>query len=148
MQTKWRNLLIVVILVAAVAAAVALKNQKPAQHAVAQPPAEAHSAADHATDASEQSVALPRLLELGSTSCIPCKMMEPILEELRTEYKGRLIVDFIDVWENREASSQYGVQAIPTQVFYDKDGKEIFRHEGFFPKDEILKAFREKGVEL
>jgi thioredoxin 1 len=147
MQNKWRNLLIVVLLVAAVAAAVALKNQKPAQPA-AHPPAEAHSAADHAADASEQSVALPRLLELGSTSCIPCKMMEPILEELRKEYKGRLIVDFIDVWENREASSQYGVQAIPTQVFYDKDGKEIFRHEGFFPKDEILKAFREKGVEL
>lgn len=76
----------------------------------------------------------PRLLDLGATKCIPCKMMAPILEELRKEYAGKLKVELIDVWENPAAADPYGIEQIPTQIFFDASGKELFRHEVFFPR--------------
>ena len=91
---------------------------------------------------------LPRLLELGSVNCIPCKMMQPILEELRKEYPGKLKVDFVDVWKKPEVAKKYKIMVIPTQIFFDKSGKEIFRHHGYYPKEEILKRFKELGVKL
>jgi len=91
---------------------------------------------------------LPRLIELGSVSCIPCKMMKPILDELRRDYAGRFQVDFIDVNEDREAGARYRLRVIPTQIFLDSRGRELFRHEGFFPKDQILAKWRELGVNL
>ena len=91
---------------------------------------------------------LPRLVDLGSVSCIPCKMMAPILEELKKEYAGKLQVEFIDVNENAEAGPQYGIKLIPTQVFFDASGKERFRHEGFFSKEDILAKWKELGVDL
>ena len=91
---------------------------------------------------------LPKLLDLGASKCVPCKMMAPILEKLAAEYKGKLVVQFIDVWENRAEAGKYGVTSIPTQVFYDASGKEFFRHMGFFSKDDILAKFKEHGVEL
>ena len=90
----------------------------------------------------------PRLLELGSVTCIPCKMMKPILDELRKEYAGKLQVDFIDVQVQREAATKYRIRVIPTQVFLSAAGNELFRHEGFFPKEEILAKWRELGVDL
>ena len=96
----------------------------------------------------ETAAALPRLLDLGSDSCVPCKAMQPELAELEKEYAGRLKVEFIDVWKDAKAGEQYGVKAIPTQIFYDAEGKEIFRHTGFYSKDDILKAFRDNGVAL
>jgi thioredoxin 1 len=92
--------------------------------------------------------ALPRLVDLGADKCVPCKMMAPILEELKTEYAGKFTVDFIDVWKNPEASTEYGIKLIPTQVFYAADGTELFRHEGFFGREDILAKWRELGVEL
>jgi thioredoxin 1 len=89
---------------------------------------------------------LPRLVDLGATKCIPCKMMAPILAELKKEYAGRLDVVFIDVWENRDAGEKYGIQSIPTQIFFDAAGKELFRHEGFFAKADILTKWKELGV--
>lgn len=89
---------------------------------------------------------LPRLLDLGAGKCIPCKMMMPILDEIKEEYKGKLQVDFIDVWQNPDAGKSYGVRMIPTQIFYDANGKELFRHEGFFSKDDILAKWKELGV--
>ena len=91
---------------------------------------------------------LPRLIEIGSVTCIPCKMMAPILDELRKEYAGRLQVDFIDVQVEREEAMKFRIQLIPTQVFLDARGKELFRHEGFFPKEEILAKWKELGVDL
>jgi len=91
---------------------------------------------------------LPRLVDLGADRCIPCRMMAPILRELAAEYQGKLQVEFIDVWENREAGERFGIRAIPTQIFYDESGKEFFRHEGFFSKEDILAKFREHGVIL
>jgi thioredoxin 1 len=90
----------------------------------------------------------PRLLDLGATTCIPCKKMIPVLEELKTEYEGRLDVEFIDVWRLPGVANQYGVQSIPTQIFFDVSGKELYRHEGFFAKDDILKKWRALGVDL
>lgn len=89
------------------------------------------------------------LIELGSVKCIPCKMMQPVLEEIKEEYKGRLEVIFYDVWtkEGRPYGSKYKIVAIPTQVFLDKDGKEYFRHQGFFPKEEIKEILKQGGVE-
>ena len=91
---------------------------------------------------------LPKLIDLGATKCIPCKMMAPILEELAREYKGHLQVEFIDVWENQKAGQEYGIKSIPTQIFYDSHGKEFFRHEGFFAKEDILAKFKEQGIRL
>ncbi|MCX6997335.1 MAG: thioredoxin family protein [Kiritimatiellaeota bacterium] len=91
---------------------------------------------------------LPRLIDLGATKCIPCKMMAPILENLKKTYAGKMDVVFIDVWENPEAGKKYGINVIPTQIFYDATGKERFRHEGFFGKDDILAKWKEFGVDF
>ena len=91
--------------------------------------------------------ALPRLVELGGT-CVLCKMMQPILDELSQEYAGKLQVDVFDVLENPHIGTEYGVQILPTQIFFDASGKEIFRHEGFLPKEDILAKWRELGVDL
>lgn len=91
---------------------------------------------------------LPRLLDLGATKCVPCKLMAPILDELGKDYAGQLTVVFIDVSEKREEGERYGVRIIPTQIFYDATGKERFRHEGFISKNDILAKWTELGVEL
>jgi len=88
------------------------------------------------------------MIELGSKTCIPCQMMQPILAELRKEYKGQLEVPFWDVYEHQDKAKSYGIRVIPTQVFIGADGKEFFRHEGFFPKEDILAKFKEHGVTL
>ena len=95
-----------------------------------------------------ESVALPRMLDLGADKCVPCKMMAPILEELRVEQAGRLEVVFIDVWKNKEEAAKYNIDLIPTQIFYAADGRELFRHEGFYAKEEILAKWKEFGVAL
>ena len=71
-----------------------------------------------------------RLVDLGADKCIPCKMMAPILQELKKEYAGRMEVQFIDVWQNEDAGKKYGVEMIPTQIFFDANEKELFRHTG------------------
>jgi thioredoxin 1 len=92
----------------------------------------------------------PRVIfvELGSVNCIPCRMMQPIMEEIKNEYRGQVRVVFYDVNTNagRIWAIHYEIRVIPTQVFLDKNGEEFFRHEGFFPKDEIVKILRKKGV--
>jgi len=126
---------IVVAVVAALAVVVFLKGRPNTE-----------SAAPGGAVASE--APLPRLVDLGSTTCIPCKMMAPILEELKTEYHGRLVVDVIDVQKERETVQGYGIRVIPTQVFFDSQGQELFRHEGFMSKEAILDKWKELGVDL
>lgn len=92
--------------------------------------------------------ALPRFVEVGAEKCIPCRMMQPILTELRQEYAGQLQVDFVDVWQHPEQADEYRIRSIPTQIIYDSHGKEVFRHIGFWPKDEILAKLRELGIDL
>jgi thioredoxin 1 len=86
------------------------------------------------------------LLDLGANKCVPCKMMAPIIEELKKEYEGRASIIFIDVWENPDEGSHYGIQSIPTQIFYDKDGKEAVRHVGFLDKKSIVSILEDLGV--
>jgi len=92
--------------------------------------------------------ARPRLVDLGAGTCIPCKMMAPILDELRETYKEELEVVFIDVRQDNAAAKKYGITVIPTQIFYDASGKERFRHQGFFSREDILAKWKELGVEL
>ncbi|MCD6288074.1 MAG: thioredoxin family protein [Candidatus Hydrogenedentes bacterium] len=75
-------------------------------------------------------------------------MMAPILDELKKEYAGRLDVEFIDVWQHPKVAEQYGVRVIPTQIFIDESGKERFRHQGFFAKEDILSKWHELGYEF
>lgn len=91
---------------------------------------------------------LPKLLELGSHSCIPCKMMMPILDTFRAVHAGGLDVEFIDVWKDRDAGEKYGIRSIPTQIIYDADGKELFRHTGFWSREDIEAKFKELGIFL
>ena len=91
---------------------------------------------------------IPRLVDVGAGRCIPCKMMAPILEELKKEYDGRLRVDFVDVWVNPAAGEPYKIEIIPAQIFYDAQGNELFRHVGFFAKEDILAKWKELGIDL
>jgi len=94
------------------------------------------------------SKALPSLVDLGAGKCIPCKMMKPILDELTENYKDQFKVTFIDVWENPDEKTKYNIKLIPTQIFYDSSGKELFRHEGFFSKEDILGKWKDFGMDF
>ena len=89
---------------------------------------------------------LVTMVDLGAKKCIPCKMMAPIMEDLEKEYKGRAAIVFIDVWENPDAGRKFGIRSIPTQIFYDANGKEVLRHVGFFDKDAIIAELTQLGV--
>jgi thioredoxin 1 len=85
-------------------------------------------------------------LELGADRCIPCKKMQPIMKEIAAAFPDRVQVVFYDVWKDSAPAEKYGVQLIPTQVFLDQNGKEIARHVGLFPKEEILELLKKHGV--
>jgi len=87
-------------------------------------------------------------IELGSVRCIPCQMMQPIMKSIEEKYPNQVKVVFHDVWtaEGQPFGTKYGIRAIPTQVFLDENNKEFFRHEGFFPEEEIVKILQSKGV--
>ncbi|MCL4191160.1 MAG: thioredoxin family protein [Thermoguttaceae bacterium] len=114
----------------------------------AEPDPAAEAAPGQAVVSPSSAPAIPRLVDLGAGKCIPCKMMAPILDELKEEYAGSLDVVFIDVWEDASAGEKYGIETIPTQIFYDPDGKELFRHVGFIAKEEILAKWEELGFPL
>lgn len=128
------KILIVAVLAGLVVAAIALKNRN--KPATATPVATATSKS------------LPKLLDLGAGKCIPCKMMAPILEELKRDYADKFVTEFIDVWQNEEAAKKYGVEVIPTQIFFDAHGKELFRHVGFYGREDILNKWKELGINV
>ena len=86
------------------------------------------------------------MLELGSVGCIPCEQMKPVMEKLRTNYKGKLEVIFVDVRKDKETGRKFGVTMIPTQVFLDKNGKEFHRHMGFYGYEEIAPVLKKAGL--
>lgn len=86
-------------------------------------------------------------LELGADRCIPCKKMQPIMKEIAAAFPDRVQVVFYDVWKDPAPGEKYGIQLIPTQVFLDQKGKEIARHVGLFPKEEILELLKKHGVQ-
>ena len=87
-------------------------------------------------------------VEIGAAKCIPCKAMQPIMKAVAEEYKGQVEVVFHDVWtpKGKADAMKYNIRIIPTQVFLDKNGKEYYRHEGFFPKDDIVRVIKMQGV--
>jgi thioredoxin 1 len=101
-------------------------------------------------EASSREVPLVTFIELGSVNCIPCKAMQPVMEEVRQKYGSQVSVLFYDVWTKagEPYGRSYGIRVIPTQVFLDKGGKEYFRHEGFFAAEELYKVLEKGGVKL
>jgi len=87
-------------------------------------------------------------VEIGSVKCIPCKAMQPIMKAVEEEYKGQVKIIFHDVWttKGKEDATKYNIRIIPTQVFLDKNGKEYYRHEGYFPKDDVVRVINMQGV--
>jgi len=85
-------------------------------------------------------------VELGSVNCIPCKKMQPVMKSIEEKYNGLVKVTFHDVWKDEAPAKKYGIDLIPTQVFLDDKGKEIMRHEGFYPEEEIDKFLQSQGV--
>jgi thioredoxin 1 len=87
-------------------------------------------------------------VEIGSVNCIPCKAMQPIMKAVEEEYKGQVKIVFHDVWtpKGKADAAKYNIRVIPTQVFLDKNGKEYFRHEGFYPKDDVVSVIKRQGV--
>lgn len=86
------------------------------------------------------------MVDLGAKRCIPCKMMAPILQKLERQYKGRAVIVFLDVWEDPEPAYRFGIRTIPTQIFFDKQGQEVYRHEGFMNEAEIVDRLHNLGV--
>lgn len=86
------------------------------------------------------------MIDLGAKSCIPCKMMAPILEKMEKEYAGKAVIHFYDVWKDREPAVRFGIRVIPTQIFFDKNAKEVYRHEGFMSESDIIGQLAKMGV--
>jgi thioredoxin 1 len=86
------------------------------------------------------------MIDLGADECVPCKMMAPILKELRQAYDGRAEIIFIDVWKDRSQASKYGIRAIPTQIFFNEQGEEVLRHTGFMNREAIIQNLSQLGV--
>jgi thioredoxin 1 len=146
MNQTWK-IVIVVVLIISVIAVLAIKRNQSEQGSGA--------ATDIAATVDEPaqpnrlvSKDMPKLIDLGSDQCIPCKMMAPILEELKTEYAGKFQVEFMDVRKDPALGTVYNIQLIPTQIFFDASGKELFRHEGFYSREDILGKWKELGVEF
>jgi len=87
------------------------------------------------------------MVDLGANSCVPCKMMAPILEKLEKDYKGRAAIVFLDVWKDPDLAKRFGIKVIPTQIFYDKEGKEVYRHVGFMSENAIVTQLKNLGVQ-
>lgn len=86
------------------------------------------------------------MIVLGAKSCLPCRMMIPILEKLEKDYKGKAAISFVDIKKHGDQISNFGIKAIPTQIFFDKNGNEVYRHVGFMDEKEIVKQLKKMGV--
>lgn len=131
MKAKKRGLVIALVLIAAVVAAIFIFKDggEPVQTAEA------------------ASTKLPKLIDFGSNMCIPCQEMAGTLDEVKREYEGRVQVIVVDVYENYQLAEDLGIQMIPTQIFYDAEGKEVFRHVGMMTKEEIVAQFKLMGID-
>lgn len=150
-----KNMLIVGLLVIAVVAVMQLKSSKKAESSaecadgmcVLPFPADRMLQEGAAVEAASENP-LPRLLDLGAGKCASCKAMTKVLDEMEVTFAGQLNVEFIDVWENEGATEQYGIRMIPTQIFFDAKGDELFRHEGFYSQADMLAKWAELGFEF
>jgi len=151
MSQVWK-ILVVVILMGAVALVVTLKHRNKSELSITvaenKPTVVSTKLDESTTKRLNQSKVLPRLVDLGAGTCIPCKLMAPILEELKTEYADQINVEILDVRQDPNVISEYHIRVIPTQIFYDALGQERFHHEGFMSKEDILAMWEQLGVEF
>jgi thioredoxin 1 len=103
------------------------------------------TAAISTEDSSATSIDLPTLIDLGADKCQACKMMKPVLDDLKVQYQDQFHVIFYDVWQQPDYARQYNIEMIPTQIFLDQNDKELFRHVGYISKEDILAKWRELG---
>lgn len=92
--------------------------------------------------------ALPRFVDLGTTTCAPCRVMLGVMEELKQKYPGAMTVEFVNVRENPAEAQSYGIQMIPTQIFFGPDGRELYRHIGVFRTDAVIAKWAELGFKF
>ena len=86
------------------------------------------------------------MVDFGASFCAPCKAMAPFLEKLEKEYKGKAAIHVLDVGKAPDLCERFGIIELPTQVFYNKEGKEILRHKGFMKEEDIVKQLKKMGV--
>ncbi len=145
-MNKVGKIAVVAALIAAVVVVIAVKNKKSGS-GTATPRSGQQIPAEYMPD-QLTGKGLPALIDLGAGTCISCKLMAPILEELKKEMEGKLVVQFLDLTQYPGLTEAYRISIQPTQIFYDSSGKELFRHEGFFSKEDILLKWKEFGVVL
>lgn len=136
-MSKTAKILVILIIIAVIAGGILIKKKT-------SPPAVPSASTVSPLPTTE--IKGPLLYEFGSSHCIPCKEMAPIIEALTEEYKGVLSVQKIDVNENRKMAEKFKVQLIPCQILLDKDGKEVFRHYGVIKKEALVKNIEKIGV--
>ena len=137
---------IVVVLIVAVVVVIAVKSNKSGQ-GTAGPGGGQQIPAEYMPE-QLTGKGLPALIDVGAGICIPCKLMAPILEELKEELQGKITVQFLDLNKYPGLADIYRINIQPTQIFYDASGKELFRHEAFYSKEDILGKWKELGVDL
>ena len=105
-------------------------------------------AADKTDQSNKERSVKVTFIELGSVNCVPCKMMQPVMDKLEENFPNDVEVLFYDVWteEENHYAQEYGIRVIPTQIFLDENGEEYFRHEGFFPYEQVVEVLERKGV--
>ena len=146
MNQTWKIVIVVVLIISIIAVLTAKRNKsEPVTEATMDMAASAGEAAQPGLLINKD---LPILLDLGSDQCIPCKEMAPILEELKAVYTGKFQVEIVDIRKDPMIATVYNIQLIPTQIFLDASGKELFRHEGFYSKEDILSKWKELGFEM
>lgn len=145
-MNKIGKIAIVVVLVAAVVAVIAIKSNKSGRD-IATPGGGQQIPAEYRPE-QLTGKGMPALIDVGAGTCIPCKLMAPILEELKEELQGKITVQFLDLNKYPGLARVYRISAMPTQIFYDASGKELFHHTGFMSKQDILTKWQELGVEL
>jgi thiol-disulfide isomerase/thioredoxin len=106
---------------------------------------QAKTAMDNPVDKARMS-GKPTMVEFGAAGCVPCDMMQPILEKVKKKYPDKLNVVFVHVSENQLLGARFGIRSIPVQAFFDKDGQEVFRHTGFFAEKDVLEQLAKMGV--
>ena len=129
-KSAWRRIAAVVLIALIAGGIFIVKNRTSAQ--------------DNTGINTRQKANLPTMLELSSTTCAPCREMIPILDELKDEYEGRVNIKVTDIDEQPEEAQKYAIRVIPTQIFLDAAGKELGRHEGYIPKEDLIKLMEEK----
>jgi len=163
------KILIPVLIIVAIGMIWYMKNSNKAPSVTEDNPAFALHVTDSLDLEQLKSYGLPIMIDFGADSCIPCKEMAPVLKELNEELRGKVIIKFVDVWKYQSLAEGYPISLIPTQVFYDKEGKpytpkdpealqmkmyntkdtkkHVFTaHEGGMTKEQVLAVFKEMGV--